>query len=267
MQVTLGPSAGLSGSGSLTTTVVLGYSAALSGSGSLTTQVTLGYSAALSGSGSITGLVTLGPSAALSGTGTLQGLAILSVAGLSALTGQGVLIATAAHASSGNTGTVAWLAFAALPRWETLPELERWAAGPEPGRWGTIVAPSRWSAIMTMFRPIAAISLEEINVTWTSELGGTRIDPTGQTPGQPQLVVEFAFPVSSGNQLAPAEPVTWYTGQWLVGTTSLGYIAQCLIGPGGGQVTLAAGQSYDVWSKILGSPEVPAKFAGTQQVY
>lgn len=120
---------------------------------------------------------------------------------------------------------------------------------------------------MTNFMPIAALSLENVNVTWASELAGTSIDPTGQTSGQAQLVVEFAFPVSSGNPLRPAEPATWYTGEWLEDTTSTGYIAQCLVGPGGGLVTLTAGQSYDVWSKILGTPEEPCKYAGTINVY
>ena len=36
---------------------------------------------------------------------------------------------------------------------------------------------------MAAFTPIAAVSLEYVNVTWTAELAGTVIDPTGQTPG------------------------------------------------------------------------------------
>jgi hypothetical protein len=120
---------------------------------------------------------------------------------------------------------------------------------------------------MAAFPPIAALSLEDVNVIWTSQLAGTSIDPTGQTPGQPALVVQFAFPVSSGNALAPAEPSSWYQGSWLTGQTSAYYVAQCLVGPGGGVVTLTAGQAYDVWSKILGSPEVPAKFCGQLAVY
>ena len=116
------------------------------------------------------------------------------------------------------------------------------------------------------FSPIAAVSLEYVNVTWTSRLAGTSIDPTGQTSGQSQLPVQMAFPVSSGNALAPAEPATWYTAAWLTGTTSTGYIAQCLVGPAG-LVQLTAGQAYDVWSKILGSPEQPCRYAGTLKVY
>jgi hypothetical protein len=120
---------------------------------------------------------------------------------------------------------------------------------------------------MVSFAPIAAISLEDVNVTWTSELDGTSIDPTGQTAGQSLLAVQFAFPVSSGNALAPAQPATWYTGSWLLGGTGFGYVAQCLVGPGGGATTLTAGQSYDVWCRITGTPEVPAKYAGSLPVY
>jgi len=118
-----------------------------------------------------------------------------------------------------------------------------------------------------MFEPISAISLEEVNVTWESGLVGTRIDPTGQTEGEPALPVQMAFPVSSGNPAGPAQPTAWFTASWLIGGTSIGWVSQALVGPGGGVVTLTAGMSYDVWGKVLGSPEVPAKFAGTQEVY
>jgi hypothetical protein len=159
---------------------------------------------------------------------------------------------------AGGTGTVTWTAAPAPLRWQALPGTARWTAAP---------ALPRWRTTMTIFQPISALSLVMVNVSWTSDLDGTRIDPTGQTAGQAALIVQFAFPLSSGNYTAPAEPVTWYTGSWLLGGTGRGYIAQCLVGPGGGAVTLTAGQSYDVWSKITGTPESPAIFAGTQPVY
>jgi hypothetical protein len=121
--------------------------------------------------------------------------------------------------------------------------------------------------MMSEFAPIAAISLEEVNVTWTSELAGTSIDPTGATAGEPALPVQMAFPVSSGNPAAPAEPSAWFTASWLIGGTSIGWVAQCLVGPGGGAVTLTAGLPVDVWSKVTGEPEVPARYAGTLPVY
>ena len=119
---------------------------------------------------------------------------------------------------------------------------------------------------MALFPPIAAISLEEVNVTWESGLAGTTVDPTGQTDGEPALPVQFAFPQSSGNYSAPAQPVSWVTGSWLLGGTSIGYTAQALVGPGG-TVTLTAGLQYDCWTRITGSPESPVKFAGTIGVF
>ena len=119
---------------------------------------------------------------------------------------------------------------------------------------------------MANFPPIAAISLEEVNVTWESGLAGTTIDPTGQTAGEAQLPVQMAFPVSSGNPAAPAEPSAWFTATWLIGGTSTGYVSQALVGPGG-VVTLTAGMSYDVFGKVIGTPESPVKFAGTIEVY
>jgi hypothetical protein len=123
---------------------------------------------------------------------------------------------------------------------------------------------SRWTAVLAP-GPVAAVSLEEVIVTWTSALDGTSVDPTGQTAGQTLLTVQFAFPLSSGNPAAPAEPVTWLAAGWLLGGTGYGYVAQCLTGPGG-VVTLAAGKSYDVWSMITGTPESPARYAGTLPV-
>jgi hypothetical protein len=119
---------------------------------------------------------------------------------------------------------------------------------------------------MASFPPIAALSLEEVNVTWTSELAGTTIDPTGVSAGSTLLTVQMAFPVSTGNPAAPASPVTWLTASWLLGGTSIGYVSQALVGPGG-VVTLTAGQAFDVWGRISGTPESPVKFAGTIEVY
>jgi hypothetical protein len=111
------------------------------------------------------------------------------------------------------------------------------------------------------FAPISALSLQEINIRWTSDLDGTVIDPIAGA-----LTVQFAVPLSSGNAAAPAQPVTWLAASWLPNGTGKGYIAQGLVGPGGA-VTLLAGRSYDVWGKILGSPEQPVVFAGVQPVY
>lgn len=119
---------------------------------------------------------------------------------------------------------------------------------------------------MTAFAPVSAAGLAEVNIIWTSGLAGTAIDPTGISAGSTLLPVLMAFPVSSGNPLAPAQAVTWYTAAWLLGATSAGYVSQCLVGPGGA-VTLTAGMAYDVWGQVQGTPEVPKIYAGTQAVY
>ena len=121
---------------------------------------------------------------------------------------------------------------------------------------------------MAPFEPISALSPEDININWTSDLDGTVIDPTTAGAGGTALTVKFAFPPSSGNPAAPAQPVTWYTGSWLSGGTAKGFIAQCPVGPGQGTVTFTSGASYDVWSQVIGAgSESPIKFAGVQAVY
>lgn len=118
-----------------------------------------------------------------------------------------------------------------------------------------------WSATLANFSPISAGSLENIPVLWNTRLAGNSVDPTTS-------VVQFAFPVSSGDPLHPAQPVTWYAGSWMTGTTIEGYVALCLVGPGaGGVVVLTAGVTYDVWSRVTGNPEIPQKFCGQQRVY
>jgi len=59
----------------------------------------------------------------------------------------------------------------------------------------------------------------------------------------------------------------WLTASWLLGGTSIGYVAMALVGPGGGVVTLTAGMAYDIFGKISGTPESPVKFAGTIEVF
>ena len=122
---------------------------------------------------------------------------------------------------------------------------------------------------MTAFKPVAAASLAYVNITWTSELLGTVIDPTGVSAGSTLLPVLMAFPLSSGNPLEPAQAVTWYAASWLLGSTAAGYTSQCLVGPTGegGLVQLTAGIPVDVWGSVQGVPEVPKIYAGQLAVY
>lgn len=169
-----------------------------------------------------------------------------------------------------------WTAHEEGPRWRAQPAVSRWAAkaadprwvaDAEQPRWQAQPAGPRWRVTPVNFDPVAAISPENINVNWDSSFAGTEIDPTGQTAGESALAVKFAFPVSSGNPLAPAEPVTWFTGDWMTGTNCKGYIAYVTVGPGTAGPTLTAGTVYDVWSQVLGTPDSPAKFVGQLRVY
>jgi hypothetical protein len=146
------------------------------------------------------------------------------------------------------------------------PGPSRGTAGLGLARWRAEPAQKRWRAVLSSFAPIASVSLEYVNIQWTSELCGTVIDPTGVAAGSTLLPVLAAFPVSSGNPLEPAVPVTWFAGSWLFGSTSAGFTAQFLVGPGGA-VTLTAGLEYDVISMIEGTPEIPVVFAGVLPVY
>lgn len=116
---------------------------------------------------------------------------------------------------------------------------------------------------MTDFDPIAAISQEAVPVVWTSTIGGVTIDPRTAP-----MVVQMAFPVSSGNPLRPAEPTTWYPAAWIAGTTSRGFFAECPVGPSTTGPTLTAGLQYDVWSQVQAGPgNTVEKFVGVLSVY
>lgn len=79
------------------------------------------------------------------------------------------------------------------------------------------------------------------------------IDPTSYT-------VEMAF------IQGPDDPETgdWKTGSWAV-TVLGGYLAQCLIGPDGGTITLPVGP-WNVWVKILAGAETIVENTGQIQI-
>lgn len=265
----------LAGSGSLAVSASVRFTAgaALAGTGSLTAAalVTLPASAALSGTGSLTAAaaVAFALAAPLSGAGTLTAGALFTVPGGASLGGTGLLLAAPSHAFTAavllaGSGVLAAAVQVIAPVTE---QAVAWSAQPAALRWKCSPSAPRWRLVMAQFPPIAAVSLECVNVTWNSDLDGTLVDPTGQTTGQPQLPVYLAFPPTSGNYSEPATPVTWYTASWLLGGTGRGFVAQCLVGPGSGMVTLTAGQAFDVWSRVVGNPESPEKFAGVQGVF
>lgn len=246
--------ASLSGSGTLSASQAGSASGAavLDGSGSLLAAAFAGVpgAASLSGSGSAAApAATVTAGASLSGSGTAAAGAVLLLHAAASLSGLGVITASA-QVVLPVTGPAA--------AWSVIPAGPRWKCGP---------FQARWRIAMTLFSPIAALSLECVNVLWLSDLDGTVIDPTGQATGQPELPVQMAFPQTSGNYAGPAEPSVWYTASWLLNGTGRGFVAQALVGPGGGVVTLTAGLTYDVWGKVTASPEVPARFVGTLPVY
>lgn len=209
---------------------------------------------ALSGTGTLAGSWILGPSAVLAGQGTLTGTPAGTLAGSAVLTGTGTL--------AGAAQVITPVPFTGL--WTASPLPPRWQAALIPSRWHAAPLSPRWKVTAVQYEPIAAISVEYIPVLWTTELAGTEVDPT-------TLPVQFAVPLSSGNPLAPAQPVTWYAATWLTGpdVNVRGYVAQAIVGPtsSGGLVQLTAGQAFDLWGKITGSPESPVRFAGVLPVY
>jgi hypothetical protein len=160
-----------------------------------------------------------------------------------------------------------WHAVATGPAWQVAAAGPRWEAVATPPRWDVSAAPVRWRVIMAVFEPVASLSAENVNATWTSDLGGTEVDPTAA----PGMGVKFAFPVSSGDELNPAQPASWFGGTWLAPTAGRykGFIAQCIIGPTalGGLVQLARGAKYDVWSEVDTGSETVRKFVGVLPVY
>jgi hypothetical protein len=66
-------------------------------------------------------------------------------------------------------------------------------------------------------------------------------------------VVEFAF-TEPGTSVIGAQ---WWTGSWVSSesTGSNGYLAQCLVGPGG--TTQLPPGSYQVWVQVTDNPEIP----------
>jgi hypothetical protein len=270
--LTLPGAAALSGTGQLAGSWVLAGGAALTGTGTLAAAGVLAGQAALSGTGILSASGVLASGAGLAGTGTLAGAGHVIWRSLSGLSGAGTLSGTAIHltptidTSQWEAGPAPsrWLA-GPLPAWRAEPAGPQWKATPA-DQWAARPAPERWRLIVANFDPIAAVSQEQVNITWSTELAGTVIDPTGQTAGQPALTVQTAFPVSSGNADSPATPVTWYPASWLLGAAR-GFVAQCPVGPSTTGPTLVSGQKYDVWGEVQIGGSVVKKFAGTLAVY
>src|SRR6476469_5504856 len=94
---------------------------------------------------------------------------------------------------------------------------------------------------------ISALSKEYIRVQVSVKVSGANYDPTADA-------VAMAFMTAGA---APTGP-DFKAGTWEADSTSNPptYWARCLVGPGGGVITLAAGL-YTVWVQITDVPEVP----------
>lgn len=77
-----------------------------------------------------------------------------------------------------------------------------------------------------------------------------------------------ASPVQMAFPLRGASPGTFLTGSWRPGGAQPGgaYVSRCLIGPGGGEVTLTP-EKYDVYVKITDAPEAPVLYGGVVEIF
>jgi hypothetical protein len=103
---------------------------------------------------------------------------------------------------------------------------------------------------------VSSQSTEYVLVGVTAVVGGTLIDPTGDT-------VQMAFVAPN---ISPGSG-DWKAAGWEVNTVSQPhtYSVKCLIGPGG-TITLSPG-TYDAWVKITDNPESPIQKSGQLRVY
>lgn len=103
----------------------------------------------------------------------------------------------------------------------------------------------KWRVLMQTV-PLSALSLEYVRWTVWADENGLIVDPTSGT-------VEAAFMLTNTEQPQTGD---WKAASWT--TTSIGgFVAQCLVGPGGAFAPTAQ-TIYAVWLRIT--------FAGGEQV-
>lgn len=96
-----------------------------------------------------------------------------------------------------------------------------------------------------MVAQISSQATTYVRIPVYADNGGVQVNPTSFT-------VNVAF-IPVINNAAPGSS-DWKTGSWTT-TAQGGYVAQCLVGPSGGTITLVNGTTYNVWIQILASPE------------
>lgn len=99
-----------------------------------------------------------------------------------------------------------------------------------------------------MFDPIASTSLQYVAVDVRAKEAGNVVNPTADTVTM-AFVTPGTLPVSGDFKTA-----SWETN---ANTNPDTYTVLCLVGPGGGTITLTADTDYAVWLKIVDSPETP----------
>jgi hypothetical protein len=100
---------------------------------------------------------------------------------------------------------------------------------------------------------ISSLSTEYVQVPVSATAAGVNVNPTSDS-------VQFAF-MATGNPT----PSDWHTGTWttIAPTT---YLAQILVGPDNGGVTLTAGTTYAIWVKVTDNPETPVRQVGLLKI-
>ena len=92
---------------------------------------------------------------------------------------------------------------------------------------------------------ISSLSTVYVQVPVYATIGGAAYNPTSD-------VVQMAFTLNGAN---PGSG-DWKTASWTSGPGSGSYLAQILVGPGTGGLSLATG-SWTTWVKVTDNPEVP----------
>lgn len=107
-----------------------------------------------------------------------------------------------------------------------------------------------------MTATVSSTATTYIRVPVYADNGGVQVDPTAYS-------VNMAFiPVISNSAPGLSD---WKTGSWTT-TAQGGYVAQCLVGPSGGTISLTAGTTYNVWIQILANPETFTANTGQLQI-
>lgn len=110
---------------------------------------------------------------------------------------------------------------------------------------------TRWAMQGALPMPLtqSVLSTVYVQVLVKSTVHGAPYNPSADA-------VALAFIVGSGNP----GPSDWHSGSWDP-TGPIQWVAQCLVGPGAGGVSLSVG-TYNVWVRVTDNPEIPVVEVG-----